>query len=393
MKYFYFEQDPARCRASFAVTHLGQLNIGENSNWLDLNYLEQQGQRANHIDRKLQPAINNRELRAINQAHPRWQELAQPQTGKPPYAINLLACGDVGSTLLIGLKLLAGDTVSQIGIYDINPSLCKRWQFELNQISGPQGGVNMPQVQIITKEQLFACDVFIFCATAGVPELKDKSDVRLAQYQRNAAIIKEYALLARKQKFTGLFAVVSDPVDLLCQTALWESNRNSQGKFDGLGLFPEQIEGYGLGVMHARAKYYASQYPSLASYLNEGRAYGPHGNGLIIANSIANYDDVVSRQLTELAATANIKARELGFKPYVAPALSSGALAILATLRGQWHYSSTYLGGVFMGARNRRCLAGLELETLPLPELLKQRIQATTETLISLNESMVAAAQ
>ena len=46
-----------------------------------------------------------------------------------------------------------------------------------------------------------------------------------------------------------------------------------------------------------------------------------------------------------------------------------------------------------MGARNRRCLAGLELETLPLPELLKQRIQATTETLISLNESMVAAAQ
>ena len=113
----------------------------------------------------------------------------------------------------------------------------------------------MPQVQIISKEQLFACDVFIFCATAGVPELADKSDVRLAQYQRNAAIIKEYALLARKQKFTGLFAVVSDPVDLLCQTALWESNKNSQGDFDGLGLFPEQIEGYGLGVMHARAKY------------------------------------------------------------------------------------------------------------------------------------------
>lgn len=393
MKYLYFEQDPARCRASFAVTHLGQLNGGENSNWLDLNYLEQQSQIAAHIDRKLQPAINNRELRAINQAHPRWQELAQPQTGKPPYIVNLLACGDVGSTLLIGLKLLAGDTVSQIGIYDINPSLCQRWQFELNQISGPQGVVNMPQVQIISKEQLFACDVFIFCATAGVPELTDKSDVRLAQYQRNAAIIKEYALLARRQKFTGLFAVVSDPVDLLCQTALWESNKNSQGDFDGLGLFPEQIEGYGLGVMHARAKYYANQDPLLASYLNEGRAYGPHGNGLIIANSIANYDDAVSRQLTELAATANIKAREFGFKPYVAPALSSGALAILATLRGQWHYSSTYLGGVFMGARNRRCLAGLELETLPLPELLKQRIQATTETLISLNESIVATAQ
>ena len=50
--------------------------------------------------------------------------------------------------------------------------------------------------------------------------------------------------------------------------------------------------------------------------IDEGRAYGPYGQGLIIANSVANYNDEKSKRLTELALTANIKAREYGFKPY-----------------------------------------------------------------------------
>lgn len=54
--------------------------------------------------------------------------------------------------------------------------------------------------------------------------------------------------------------------------------------------------------------------------------------------------------------------RKLGYKPYVAPALSSGALSLLALLRGQWHYSSVYDGQVFMGCRNRLTPAGIETE-------------------------------
>ena len=163
--------------------------------------------------------------------------------------------------MLIGLQLLAQNTIRKIGIYDINPALCQRWEFELNQICAPSAELTSPVVSTITKDQLFDCDIFVFCATAGVPALNDKSDVRLAQYQNNAAIIKEYALLAREKHFQGLFAVVSDPVDLLCQTVLLESNKDPNGNFDGLGLFPEQIEGYGLGVMHARARYYAAKDP------------------------------------------------------------------------------------------------------------------------------------
>jgi hypothetical protein len=45
------------------------------------------------------------------------------------------------------------------------------------------------------------------------------------------------------------------------------------------------------------------------------------------------------------------------------------------TLSGEWHYSSTYLGGVFLGARNRMTESGVELESLPLPEVLFRRIE------------------
>ena len=57
--------------------------------------------------------------------------------------------------------------------------------------------------------------------------------------------------------------------------------------------------------------------------------------------------------------------REIGFKPYVAPALSSGALSLLLTLRGEWHCGSVFLDGVYMGVKNRYTPAGVETELLP----------------------------
>ena len=117
------------------------------------------------------------------------------------------------------------------------------------------------------------------------------------------------------------------------------------------------------------------------AFLTEGRTYGPHGADLVAANSIEHYDDALSRELTERVVQANLEMRRLGFKPYVAPALSSGALSLLACLRGQWHCSSTYLDGVFMGARNRLLPTGTELERLPLPEALQGRLADTMERL------------
>ena len=56
-------------------------------------------------------------------------------------------------------------------------------------------------------------------------------------------------------------------------------------------------------------------------------------------------------------------------------------LSLLLCLRGRWHCSSTYLDGVFMGARNRVLPTGTELERLPLPRQLQDRLQTTMDRL------------
>jgi len=229
---------------------------------------------------------------------------------------------------------------------------------------------------ILKEEELFQCDMFVFCASKGIPPVgAEVKDVRMVQFEANRGIISIFAKKARESGFQGLFAVVSDPVDPLCKAAFLASNTDESGNFDGKGLLPEQVQGYGLGVMNARAAYYAKKEERFSSFLKEGRAYGPHGQDLVIANSIEAYDDSLSKELTQLAIDANLRTRDLGFKPYVAPAISSAAISLILTLQGEWHYSSNFLGGVFMGCKNRSTPWGLEMESLPLPKQLFDRVE------------------
>ena len=288
------------------------------------------------------------------------------------HRVNILALGDVGTTMLIGLRLMGADVISEIGICDIRPENCERLVREINQIRFPDGEPELPPVMIVTEEELFDTDVFIFCASRGVPDLgKEKDpdfDVRMAQRDANRGIIEHYAGLARRAEYKGLIAVVSDPVDNLCAAFL-----------DASGLKPWQFRGYGLGVMNARAAYYAERDDRFSSYLSEGRAFGPHGQDLVIANSIENYDDELSRELTDLATGANLEVRALGFKPYIAPAMSSAAISILLTLRGEWNYGSLYLGdenrGAFLGIRSRYDGDKWDYEDPELPDKLYERIR------------------
>ena len=334
------------------------------------------------LPRELTNAIRTGRVRAVNLAHPRFEELMAPLPRPEKVRVNLLALGDVGSTLLMGLRLMGGDVISSIGICDLREGVAQRWEFELNQIQLPGPYDALPPVEIVSPEQLFDGDVFLFCASRFVPDTAVKTgDVRMAQYRLNRELAALYAQKARQARYRGLFCVVSDPVDPLCRAVLTESNRAPSGEMDYQGLFSHQVRGFGLGVMNARAAYYARRDPRFASFLTEGRSFGPHGEDLVIANSIRNYDDALSRRLTEQAVRANLRMRELGFKPYIAPALSSGALSLLLCLRGRWHCSSTYLDGVFMGARNRVLPTGTELERLPLPQALQDRLQTTMDRL------------
>ena len=364
--YFLYDGDPVLGRGSFRVTHPGQLAAPESLAVLDASRLPDFP-----LDGWLSAALSAGRLTAVNAGRIGWERtLKPPVPGKK--RVNILAIGDVGSTLLMGLKLLGGDVISRIGICDISPQLTARWEFEMGQVSLPWDYDALPEVVIVPPERLFDCDVFVFAASKGIPPVGSKiRDVRMAQFETNAALVKQYARMAREQGFAGLWAAVSDPVDPLAKTAYLETNRDADGNWDGLGLLPEQVQGYGLGVMNARAAYYAKQDPRFASFLKDGRSYGPHGEGLWIANSLGAYDEELSRELTELTLTANLKMRELGFKPYAAPALSSGALSLLLTLRGEWHCGSVFLDGIYMGCKNRLTPAGIETELLPaMPEEL-----------------------
>ena len=135
------------------------------------------------LPRELTDAIRAGRVRAVNLAHPRFEELTAPLPRPEKVRVNLLALGDVGSTLLMGLRLMGGDVISSIGICDLREGVAQRWEFELNQIQLPGPYDVLPPVEIVSPEQLFDGDVFLFCASRFVPDTAVKTgDVRMAQY-------------------------------------------------------------------------------------------------------------------------------------------------------------------------------------------------------------------
>lgn len=298
---------------------------------------------------------------------------------KQGFRVTLVGLGDVGGTVLTGLKLL-GREIDEIAVYDPNEAMCRRYEMEMNQVLPEHPGGTVPKVTICPEEQLFDCDLFVFTASRGVPGLNSGvQDVRMAQFAANRAMLGIYAKKAREVGFAGLFCQVSDPVDHLSREVFLASNRAEDGSFDFAGLLPEQVQGFGLGVMAARAAYYAEKEGADAQTL---RVYGPHGQGLIVANAACDgYDDELSRRLTDLTRTANLQVRELGFKPYIAPGLSSAAVSLLRLVRGEEHNGAVPLGGVYFGCLNRMTEHGVLLCREAICEPLLARLEETHRTL------------
>ena len=286
----------------------------------------------------------------------------------PRVRVQMAGLGDVGQNVAIGLTLLGGEKISEIGLYDLNTAQVERMVTELSQFSTPPGGSPLPRVCAAEEQRLFDCDLFLFCATKAVPALgSEVRDVRMAQYEANRKIVAIYGRMAAERNYQGLFLVISDPVDLLTMEAFRSAP----------GLHPYQFRGCGLGVMNARGRYFAAKEERFADYLQEGRAFGPHGQDLVLANSLdpEKYDDKKSQELTRLAVGANLQVRALGFKPYLAPAMSSAVFTILALLRGEWNYSAAYLNGIYFGALNRWGTEGVEWERTPVPGPLWSRLE------------------
>ena len=190
---------------------------------------------------------------------------------------------------------------------------------------------------------------------------------------RNLEEFEALARRAREADFIGLFAQVSDPVDHLSRAVFLMSNQNERGEFDWNGLLPEQVRGFGLGVMHARAVYCAGQ-----EGIRDERicAFGPHGKGLVVANAPnEGYDEQLSEWLTRKTEEANLEIRKIGYKPYLAPGISSAAVSLLRALRGEWHDAAVPIGGAYFGCRGRFGGNGPELFRQPLKKVLVSRLE------------------
>ena len=375
--YYLSKMDPLHSRRGFVVMNTLQFEqVSE-----DLSLLSKK-EDSKKYPKWLIDKITQGKVKLVNTSYPTWQDELSSIPNE--WRVNILALGDVGSTLAIGLRLL-GRNISSIGIYDRSHEKKKRWEYELNQIRRPFDEKCFSPVAGITEKELFDCDMFIFCASKGIPPVGSPvTDVRMARFEGNKAIISQYSRMARDIGFKGFFAVVSDPVDPLCKTVFLESNKNDEGSFDFKGIAPNMIIGFGLGVMNARAAFYAEKDENLSHYLEEGQVFGPHGKGLIVADSMENYDQDKSLYLTNKTVNANMEIRDLGFKPFVAPSLSSGSLSIAAVIQGDYLYGSSLMGDVFMGSKIRLTETGLEVPQYKLDPLLEERLMETYNELRSI---------
>lgn len=360
------------------ITHVSQLNKSEDISMIN----ETLNSTTHHLPKWLEKKIYAKKLFALNINSSNWKS-AINHSFNDKWKVHVVGLGDVGGTLLSGLKLLGTNCIEKIGLYDLDKDKLLRWYYEIGQILSPSNLENSIEISIVEESDLFDCDLFVFCVSVGIPKIgeENETDVRMAQLAGNSKVVNFYAKMAREHNFKGTFAVVSDPVDQLCLSAFNSSNTTEDGILDYCGLSPEQIKGFGLGVMNARATFFANQREETRDYASSGRAFGPHGEGLIIVNNIFNYNEDLSNYLTNEAKTANLKVREVGYKPYVAPALSSGALSLIAYMEGSWHYSSNFLGGKYLGIRNRRVENTCEIETYNLPDVLFEKIRKTFSTL------------
>ena len=378
---FLVSRDPLKSRGFFAIHALAELNEPEE---ISLLLPVVQGECKEGLDR----FVTEHGARVVNTSFLRWARVLEQYDRRmgEPKKVNLVGLGNVGGTAAIALKLLGND-LFEIGLFDFNEQLGLRYEGELNQILPLDDGVRLPRIVLDRPDRMFECDALLFTAARSVPDVgqENGADVRMMQYQANRALLRDFARGAREADFAGLFAQVSDPVDQLSRAVFLMSNQNERGVFDWNGLLPEQVRGFGLGVMQARAVYCAEN-----ARVRHQRvcSFGPHGKGLVVANAPnEGYDEALSVRLTQMAEEANLEIRKIGYKPYIAPGISSAAVSVLRALRGQWHNAAVPIGGVYFGCSGRFGKNGPEIQRQPLDGRLFCRIEASYRRLQEFNET------
>lgn len=313
-------------------------------------------------------------------AGPEWTYL-KDTAGLPKYLERLaapkrdreLVVGITGLGRVGGLAAGALSTVarrhSRIGtllIHDADASNQERWRLELGSVACWGEPDALPQVEAVSLAEMFLrCDAVLFAAAAWVPPLEATGDMRLPQFPGNRAILQEALQEAARADYSGLFLMVSDPVECLAQASFHDSNRDAEGAFTGLGLAPERIAGLALGVMWGRALCAARAEGRESGVRATGLPLGPHSTEVLVYDDPQSPDLALCRHMNDAARYGNLRVRELGYLPYVGPALSSIVLALPRLFAGKDILASSFLGGLYFGAPAR-----LDWGLVPRPQRL-----------------------
>jgi hypothetical protein len=270
--------------------------------------------------------------------------------------VALAGLGRVGgiAATVLSCTPTALSGVRELLVYDVDGANQERWLHELGAVGQWRADRDLPRVRPTTIAQVFSeCDVFLFAATTAVPPLGSDVDVRFVQFEPNRALLRGFLEQARAANFTGLFLVVSDPVDWLAQAAFHDSNSDALGRFVGAGLAPERVGGLGLGVMWGRALAAARREGWGELVARRGGAFGPHSNEVTVFDDLATPNAERSACLSWAAREGNLVIRHLGYLPFVGPGVSSVGLTLPALLAGRSVLASVLTDGIFFGCEAR----------------------------------------
>jgi hypothetical protein len=305
------------------------------------------------------------------------RRMAEPQR-RDGFVVGISGLGRVGG--LIASALAAAD-VSRTGvgtllIHDCDGDNQERMGQELASVASWRRNAPLPRVEVAgLPDMMRRCDAFLFAAASAVPPLGTQGDVRLPQFESNREALKGTLEAAAATAYAGLFFVVSDPVEVLAQAAFHDSNARD-GACTGLGLAPERVAGLALGIMWGRALAEAERQGHGERVGLRGAAYGPHSQDVLAFDDPAAPDFPLSRAMTEAARAGNYRIRELGYIPFIGPALASVVLTLPDLLAGREVLASGFVDGIYFGAPCR-----LDWGLAPTPRLVAPEVRGELEEL------------
>jgi len=288
------------------------------------------------------PEISGNDILYVNKEYePEVLRITEKQNR--PKSILIYGLGNVGGTLLTGLRmLLDADRVSHIAVYDRKKELAERYEMEINQLHPPFQKKQVPVVILDDISKIPAFDIIIFSAAAQIPPLTEKqANVRDIQFPGNSRILETLIYTLGRGSYHGSIIIVSDPVDILCTYLQMK-----------LKLLSCQITGIRLGVMAARANYILEK-RGFFDFYKKGQIFGPHNEGVIAVPCVESSSAEDALSLSRCIETLNHQVRQKGYFPYIAPAISSVAYNLSRALEGHEALACIYIDSIYWGFRVR----------------------------------------